>query len=380
MQTRDEGGNVSDALDRLEESDGARDGNNRVENALDTRNVEDTSDSVEAVLAGVSDKLLGAGDLGDLVLATLNGRNELGDALDVSESRDEGDRRVKALESLNEGHSVRDRHDRGEDSVNLGDLVDGLDELDVGEDRHGITLKDRVGLEVGEEGGETSRASNVLGGDQAADGVEVERLKHVTAEETDLGDSTLVAGSLLGLVSQVVKVDESVGERSLDVFEESIGLDSLLLVVLELEDAVSGLGLALEVSREGMDETSDVLHVDGVNVDVSSVSSVNVSETTTGSDLDEVLEVLEIYVAGSNLGGVEGVDTSLAILDASKVVLLRDRDSSVDHGRIGHGDGGEDQEERRRDAHRENDFVGRKWIKGKDLKIDVKVRRYPKKD
>lgn len=155
LQARDEGRNVSDALDRLEESNGARDRNDRLEDRLDTSNVEDASDGVEAILAGVSDKLSRARDLGDLVLTTVNRRDKRGDALNVSKSSDEGDRRVKTLECLNKGHSVRDGRDRSENSVDLGNLVDGLDDLKIGEDRQGITLENRVHVKVLKESGKT---------------------------------------------------------------------------------------------------------------------------------------------------------------------------------------------------------------------------------
>lgn len=208
----------------------------------------------------------------------------------------------------------------------------------------------------------------------------VEHAEKVSAKETDLGDrALLVVGGALGTLSQAVEVDESVGERSLDVVEEDIGLGSLLLVVLELEDTLSGLGLALKVSREGLDETSDVLDVDGIDVGVSSVKSVDVSETTTSGNLDEVFEVLEVDLAGADLDSVESVDTNLAILDASKMVLLSSRKSSIDRGRVGHGDRSEDQDKRRRESHREEILCEGKDM-GVDLKIVVKIRRFPTKD
>ncbi len=103
VQTANESGDVSDGLERLEDLDGARYLLDGGEDRGNTTDGKDPGGGARDELGDVGDHLGGTLELGDGADATRSSSNKAVKALDVSERVDEASGVVEALDGLHEG-------------------------------------------------------------------------------------------------------------------------------------------------------------------------------------------------------------------------------------------------------------------------------------
>lgn len=318
---------IGDGVDGDEQSHRSRDLDDGLEDGLDTSDLEDLSDNVDAELVDVSTELGGTLDVGDGASTTVNSSGERSEALDLDESLD---KEADVLEVREEHKQLRSSINGEHSSKNAGNVSDVVDDLEdlLGSERH---------EDVGAEHSIDAESAKKV--DQGRDTADVGR-------DEQVGDSLKVDGEVPALnrdsgigmdgLAQAVEVDLGGRERVLDLVKQTLSLGDGVLVTLGPEDGVSELGLVLERSGQSVDDTGHLLEVDlGGDVD-----------SAAGGEGKAVLSV-EL-----DLGEVDSVDVGGAVLDAEHIVLgVRD---GVNRDRVGHGERGKDEDERGRKTHRDS--------------------------